>query len=122
MSECTSCKFREGDCGHHHVDYDGNLHLDIPGLASCDRYGQCEFWKRSNASRRKEIVEKVEAIMKALQKIKDLEDEIATVEKQDKEEQKRKAEEEKKLQTMIFECKLNEVKKEVDSKVEGDVK
>lgn len=116
MSECTSCKFREGDCGHHHVDYDGNLHLDIPGLASCDRYGQCEFWERSNASRRKEIVEKAEAIMKALQKIKDLEDEIAAEEQKEKERLISKAEEEKKLQTMIFECKLAEVKKEVDSK------
>ena len=79
MSECTSCKFREGDCGHHHVDYDGNLHLDIPGLPSCDKYGQCMSWERSIESRRKEIGEKLTAIMKALQKIKDLEDEIAAV-------------------------------------------
>ena len=120
MSECTSCKFREGDCGHHHVDYDGNLHLDIPGLPSCDKYGQCMSWERSIESRRKEIGEKLTAIMKALQKIKDLEDEIAAEEQKEKERLISKAEVDRKTMTMIFECKLAEVKKEVDSKEEGD--
>ena len=116
MSECTSCKFREGDCGHHHVDYDGNLHLDIPGLPSCDKYGQCMSWERSIESRRKEIGEKLIAIMKALQKIKDLEDEIAAEEQKEKERLISKAEVDRKTMTMVFECKLAEVKKEVDSK------
>lgn len=116
MSECASCKHSDGDCGNHHVDFEGKVHLDIPGLPACDRYDQCMFWERSNDSRRKEINEQITLIIKALSKIQILESEIATVEKQDKEEQKRKFEEEKEAQTMIFECKLGEFKKIIDDK------
>jgi predicted RNase H-like nuclease (RuvC/YqgF family) len=76
MSECTSCKFREGDCGHHYESVDGEVDLTIPAEHSCDRYGQCMFWKRSIESRRKEIRRLHNLIEKHINQINILEREI----------------------------------------------
>ena len=66
--DCSSCKFQKCDCGHHHVDYEGKVHLDIPSESACDRYYQCMFWKRSIESREKEI----EKIKRIIEKQKDM--------------------------------------------------
>ena len=66
--ECSSCKFKEGDCGNHHVDFEGKVHFDIPSECACDKYGGCMFWKRSIESREKEI----EKIKRIIEKQKDM--------------------------------------------------
>lgn len=49
--KCEDCKFREGDCGHHHISYDGTTNYDIASLSACDRYGDCFFFKRMAESK-----------------------------------------------------------------------
>lgn len=44
-TECKDCKFREGDCGHHHR-IDGEVNCDIPSLSSCDKYGNCGYFQQ----------------------------------------------------------------------------
>ena len=73
--DCSSCKFQKGDCGHHHVDFEGKVHLDIPSECACNQYYQCEFWKRSIESREQEI----EKIKRLIEKQKDM---IAKLEKE----------------------------------------
>ena len=55
MSDCKTCKFKTGDCGHHFESVESETDLTIPAEHSCDQYGQCMFWKRSIESRRDEI-------------------------------------------------------------------
>lgn len=43
-TECEDCRLREGDCGHH-FKMDGKTNYDIASLNSCDRCGNCMFFK-----------------------------------------------------------------------------
>lgn len=113
MSECKSCKFSSGDCGHHHVDFEGKVHMDIPGQPSCDRYDQCMFWKRSIESRRDEIRRLHNLIEKHINQINILEREIQR--EIDEDERLKKAKDGMTIQTCIIDEFLFEVK-------EGDEK
>lgn len=81
--ECRTCKYRFVDCGNHHVDFEGKIHLDIPSEAACDRWGQCMFWKRSIESRQDEIQRLKNLIDKHNEQIEQLEREIQREKEED---------------------------------------
>lgn len=43
-TECKDCELSNSDCGHH-FEMDGVTNYDIPREGSCDKYGNCEFFK-----------------------------------------------------------------------------
>ena len=83
MSDCKSCKFKTGDCGKHFESVDGEVDLTIPAESSCDRFGQCMFWKRSIESRRDEIRRLHNLIEKHINQINILEREIQREKEED---------------------------------------
>lgn len=74
--DCKTCKYLSGDCGHHHVDFEGKVHLDIPSESACNQYYQCMFWERSIESRQDEIRRLKNLIEKHNEQIERLEREI----------------------------------------------
>lgn len=81
--DCKTCKFKTGDCGHHFESVDGEVDLTIPAEHSCDRCGQCMFWKRSIESRRDEIRRLHNLIEKHNEQIEQLEQEIQREKEED---------------------------------------
>lgn len=67
-TECKDCELSNGDCGHH-FEMDGTTNFDIASLSSCDRYGNCEFFKSKEISKgdlisRKELKDAIEMLFK----------------------------------------------------------
>lgn len=108
MSECKTCKFKAGDCGHHFVSVEGETDLTIPAEHSCDRYGQCMFWKRSIESRREEIRRLHNLIEKHINQINILEREIQR--EKDEEERMKKAKDGMSVQVCFVDEFLYETK------------
>jgi len=108
MSDCKTCEFKTGDCGHHFESVEGEIDLTIPAEHSCDRFGQCMFWERSIESRRDEIRRLQNMIEKNIKQINILERDIQR--KKDEEERLKKAKDGMTIQTCIVDEFLFEVK------------
>lgn len=54
--ECKYCRYYEGDCGKHHIDYHKHIHYDIPAeyATNCFRPSE-EFIVKQREEKAKEL-------------------------------------------------------------------